>query len=289
VLNVRWTGVLAGLGALGLTARSVAQSSDAVAAPVAVPLPRLPPALDGLTIQVVSDLHVRSPRTPSLNAVRRLAGTRPDFLFACGDLSDHVDAAPMVAEALAAIEPVHGAYAVWGNHDLFVSRAATDPSWIGYRTQPLGFIRQAFQAQGVSVLNNAHVRHRIGDAELVIVGVGDATHRGDDAARAFDGVGEDAFTLVLTHNPDAVPRLGQTRVDLVVCGHTHGGQIVPPLMSAPMTSTRSPLPRPSGLMHIDGRLVYITRGVGTVGIPVRVNAPAELPRLTLVRVAEPAR
>ena len=289
MLTVRRTAVLAGLSALGLAARSVAQASDAVAAPVAVPLPRLPRALNGLTIQVVADLHVRSPRTPSLNAVRRLAGTRPDFLFACGDLSDRVDAAPFVAEALAAIDPVHGAYAVWGNHDLFVSRNQADPAWIGYRTQPLGFIRQAFQTQGVTVLDNAHARHRIGDAELAIVGVGDATHRGDAAVRAFDGVGEDACTLVLTHNPDAVPRLGQARIDLVVCGHTHGGQIVPPLMSAPMTSTRSPLPRASGLMHIDGRLVYITRGVGTVGIPMRVNAPAEAPRLTLVRVAESAR
>ena len=281
--------MLAALGALGLAARSAAQSSDAVAATVALPLPRLPRALDGLTIQVVSDLHVCSPRTPSLKALHRLAGTRPDFLFAGGDLSDRVDAAPLVAEALAAIEPVYGAYAVWGNHDLFVSRDATDPAWIGYRTQPLGFMRQVYRAHGITVLNNAHARHRIGDAELAIVGIGDATHRGDDAVRAVDGLDEDAFTLVLTHNPDAVPRLGQTRVDLVVCGHTHGGQIVPPFMTAPMTSTRSPLPRPSGLMHIDGRLVFITRGVGTVGIPVRVNAPAEVPRLTLVRVAEPAR
>ena len=281
--------MLAGLSALGLAARTVVRSAGAVAATVHVPLPRLPRALDGLTVQVVSDLHVRSSRTPSLNALHRLAGTRPDFLFACGDLSDRVDVAPLVAEALAAIEPVHGAYAVWGNHDLFVSRDATDPAWIGYRTQPLGFMRQAFQAQGITVLNNAHTRHRIGDAELTIVGIGDATHRGDDAARAFDGIDEDAFTLVLTHNPDAVPRLGQARVDLVVCGHTHGGQIVPPLMSPPMTSTRSPLPRPSGLMHVDGRLVFITRGVGTVGIPMRVNAPAEVPRLTLVRIGEPAR
>lgn len=281
--------MLAGLSALGLAARAVARSSDAVAATVHLPLPRLPRALDGLTVQVVSDIHARSSRTPSLSALHRLAGTRPDFLFACGDLSDHVDAAPLVAEALAAIEPVHGAYAVWGNHDLFVSRAATDPAWIGYRTQPLGFMRQAFQAQGITVLNNAHVRHRIGDTELAIVGIGDATHRGDDMARAFDGVDEDAFTLVLTHNPDAVPRLGQARADLVVCGHTHGGQIVPPFMAPPMTSTRSPLPRPSGLMHIGGRLVFITRGVGTVGIPMRVNAPAEVPRLTLVRIGEPAR
>ena len=216
--------MLAGLSALGLAARTVVRSAGAVAATVHVPLPRLPRALDGLTVQVVSDLHVRSSRTPSLNALHRLAGTRPDFLFACGDLSDRVDVAPLVAEALAAIEPVHGAYAVWGNHDLFVSRDATDPAWIGYRTQPLGFMRQAFQAQGITVLNNAHTRHRIGDAELTIVGIGDATHRGDDAARAFDGVDEDAFTLVLTHNPDAVPRLGQARVDLVVCGTPTGGR-----------------------------------------------------------------
>ena len=255
---------------------------------VAVPLPRLPPALSGLTVQVVSDLHVRSARTPSLKALRKLAGTRPDFLFACGDLSDRVDAAPLVAEALAAVEPVHGAYAVWGNHDLFVSRASTDPSWIGLRTQPLGLMRQSFQAHGITVLDNARAYHRIGDAVLAIVGIGDATYGVDDAARAFDGADDDAFTLLLTHNPDAVPRLGQMRTDLVVCGHTHGGQIVPPLMTAPMTSTRLALPRPSGLMHIDGRLVYITRGIGTVGIPVRINAPAEAPRLSLIHVSEPA-
>ena len=280
--------MLAGIGALGLAARTVARSSDAAVAHVAVPLPRLPPALSGLTVQVVSDLHVRSARTPSLKALRKLAGTRPDFLFACGDLSDRVDAAPLVAEALAAVEPVHGAYAVWGNHDLFVSHASTDPSWIGLRTQPLGFMRQSFQAHGITVLDNARVYHRIGDAVLAIVGIGDATYGVDDAARAFDGADDDAFTLLLTHNPDAVPRLGQMRGDLVVCGHTHGGQIVPPLMTAPMTSTRLALPRPSGLMHIDGRLVYITRGIGTVGIPVRINAPAEAPRLSLIHVSEPA-
>ena len=280
--------MLAGIGALGLAARTVARSSDAAVAHVAVPLPRLPPALSGLTVQVVSDLHVRSARTPSLKALRKLAGTRPDFLFACGDLSDRVDAAPLVAEALAAVEPVHGAYAVWGNHDLFASRASTDPSWIGLRTQPLGSMRQSFQAHGITVLDNARVYHRIGDAVLAIVGIGDATYGVDDAARAFDGADDDAFTLLLTHNPDAVPRLGQMRGDLVVCGHTHGGQIVPPLMTAPMTSTRLALPRPSGLMHIDGRLVYITRGIGTVGIPVRINAPAEAPRLSLIHVSEPA-
>ena len=279
---------MAGAGALWLAARSIRRPSLADAPPIPVPVPCLPPALQGLTVQVVSDLHVRSPRTPSLRALRTLAGTRPDVLLACGDLSDHVEAAPLVAEALAAIEPVHGAYAVWGNHDLFVSRAPTDPAWIGYRTQPLGFMQQAFQAHGITVLHNARVDCRIDDTVLTIVGVGDATHRGDDAARAFDGADDDAFTVVLTHNPDAVPRLGRARVDLVVCGHTHGGQIVPPLMTAPMTSTRWPLPRASGLMHIDGRLVYITRGVGTVGIPVRFNAPAEAPRLSLVRVAAPA-
>ncbi len=253
-----------------------------------MPVPRLPPALNGLTVQVVSDLHVRSSHTPSLKALHKLAGTRPDFLFACGDLSDRVDAAPLVARALAAVEPVHGAYAVWGNHDLFASRASTDPSWIRIRTQPLGFMRQVFQAHGITVLDNARAYHRIGDAVLAIAGIGDATHGGDDAARAFAGADDDAFTLLLTHNPDAVPRLGQTQVDLVVCGHTHGGQIVLPLMRPLMTSTRLSLPQASGLLHIDGRLVYITRGVGTVGIPVRINAPAEAPRLSLVRVGEPA-
>jgi len=276
--------MLGGIAALWLGARAQVRPSGTAVGRVTVPLAGLPTALDGLAIQVVADLHVRSHRSPGLRALDELAGLQPDFLFACGDLVDDADATPLVARALAAIEPRHGAYAVWGNHDLMAPPKVTDPGWIGVRAQPLNFMREAFQAHGITLLDNARVEHQINGEVLAIAGVGDATERRDDAKQALCGADDDVFTLVLTHNPDATPRLGASRVDLVVCGHTHGGQIVPVFMPPVTTSTRLLLRRPAGLVHVDGRLVFITRGIGTVGIPLRINAPAEAPVLTLVRV-----
>ncbi len=267
--------------------RALARPSGTATETVSIPLPRLPAALNGLTIQVVADLHVRSHRSTSLRAVEELAGTRPDFLFACGDLCDAVGALPLVAQVLAAIEPIHGAYAVWGNHDLLAPPTTTDPDWIGTRTQPLLFMREALQAQGITLLNNALVHQRVNDAVLAIAGIGDATKRRDDPQRAFHQADGDVFTIAVTHNPDALLRLGPVHTDLVVCGHTHGGQIVAPMLPPLTTSTRLSLPCPSGLMHIGGRLTYVTSGIGTVGLPLRINAPAEAPLLTLVQAGAP--
>ena len=80
-----------------------------------------------------------------------------------------------------------------------------------------------------------------------------------------------------------MPPTRWTRADLVLCGHTHGGQIVPPFVGPLHTSTRRRLPRASGLMHICGRPVVITRGLGTVSVPFRLNAPAEASLLRLIR------
>lgn len=251
-------------------------------------MPHLPDVLSGLTIQVVADLHVRSAGTASLRALDELSDTRPDLLFACGDLIDNSDITPLVARALAAIRPRYGAYAVWGNHDLLGPAKPHDPNWLGERTQPLRFMREAFEACGVTVLDNCRVHCHIAGTEIAIVGIGDATKGRDEACHAFHLADDNMFTIVMTHNPDAVMRLGSARVDLVVCGHTHGGQIVAPFMPAITTSTRYPLPRPSGLMHIAERLTFITRGVGTVGIPLRINAPAEAPVLSLVRAGPAA-
>ncbi len=248
-----------------------------------VPLASLPPALAGMTILVVSDAHVASRRSRALRALSALEDLRPDLLVAGGDLIDRAELAPLVARRLADIRATHGAVAVWGNHDLFGLPGSRDPSWVTRPIAPLAFLRQAFEHEGIQVLDNAATRVSIEGHPLQVIGLGDTTRGVLDVPRAYEQADPDLPTLVLAHNPDAAYQLDDRRADLVVCGHTHGGQIVLPFLPVPRSGTRYALPRARGLMHVRGRPLFISAGIGTVGIPIRFNAPAEVPLLTLIR------
>lgn len=273
---------LAGIGIVWTAGRALLRPAGARLTTVTVPLAALPRALAGLTLLTLSDLHVGSPLSYPLDVLDGLAGLRPDLLLVGGDLVEQGHRIVQVAPRLAAIAPVHGAFAVWGNHDLFGPRGPEDPTWLTSTARPIRFMRDALETAGIQVLDNAAVRLAIRDESLRIVGLSDPTKRLHDVDRAFAEADPSLPTLVLAHNPDVAYELGAHRADLVVCGHTHGGQIVLPFMRALHTSTRRRLPRDRGLMHIDGRPVFVTSGVGTVGVPLRLNAPAEAALLRLV-------
>ena len=250
-----------------------------------MPLASLPPALAGLTILVVSDAHVGSRRSPALRALNALEDLRPDLVVACGDLIDRAEFAPLVARRLANVRAKHGAVAVWGNHDLFGLPGSHEPSWVTRPIAPLAFLRQALEHEGIQVLDNAATRVSIKGQALQIIGLGDTTRGVLDVPGAYEQADPDLPTLVVAHNPDAAYALDDRRADLVVCGHTHGGQIVLPFLPVPRSGARYTLPRARGLMHVRGRPLFISAGIGTVGIPLRFNAPAEAPLLTLIRPA----
>ena len=223
-----------------------------------LPAARLPAGVDRLDILLVSDLHVGGRPHPSLAALDRLAGARPDLLIAAGDLVESERFIPDVGERLARIEARLGAFAVWGNHGL--------------------------AAHGVQTLTNRAVRLTVNDARLQLVGVGD-THVGlCDLDAAFEDTDAGLYTILAAHNPDTVFELGARRVDLTLGGHTHGGQIALPVFGPLTLRTRHPLPRPCGLMYVQGRPLIVSAGVGTAGVPVRFNAPADVTTIRLVRV-----
>ncbi len=248
-----------------------------------IPLASLPPGLSGLTILLISDLHVRAPHGRALAALDGLAGLQPDLLAIAGDAIEDPTLLPDVIRRMRAIRPRYGSFAVWGNHDtIHHGRGATLP-WLGTVAHPLVAMRRSWNEAGIVLLDNAWETLNVGSERLQIVGLGDATRGANDAETGFAGADASLFTLVLTHNPDAAYALNDRRADLVLCGHTHGGQIAPPFMRPLHTSTRRRLPRASGLMHICGRPVVITRGLGTVGVPFRLNAPAEASLIRLIR------
>lgn len=249
-----------------------------------LPTPRLPPEIASLSILLVSDLHVGGRPHPSLVVLDGLAGSRPDLLVAAGDLVESERFIPDVGDRLARIEARLGAFAVWGNHDALGKPQSRAPRWLRHETRSLPDMEHGLAAHGIQTLTNRAVRLTVNGASLQIVGVGD-THVGlCDLDAAFDGVDPEVFTILAAHNPDTAFELGAWRVDLTLSGHTHGGQIAFPFMGPLTLRTRHRLPQPCGLMYVRGRPLVVSAGVGTVGLSLRFNAPADVVEVRLLRV-----
>jgi predicted MPP superfamily phosphohydrolase len=251
-----------------------------------VELPALPPALDGLTVAQLSDMHVTSPADANhlgraVEVVQRLA---PDLVALTGDYVTH-DAThvALCAQALAPLQAPLGVYAVLGNHDVW-----TDADHVA----------TGLAEVGITVLRDAAVPLDAAGARLWIVGVDDVgrTNRPGARCNAFAGVWERALArgsalldelppdearLLLVHNPDVHEVLAAQRVDLALSGHTHGGQVRLPLLGAPVLPSCYGQKYAQGLVQAPRWPVYVNRGLGTVSPPVRLNCRPEVTLLTL--------
>ena len=249
-----------------------------------LPTARLPAAIESLSILLVSDLHVGSRPHDSLTALDRLAGARPDLLVAAGDLVENERFISDVGERLARIGARFGAFAVWGNHDALGKPQGRAPGWLRDETRSLPNMQATLAAHGIQTLTNRSVRLTVDGAPLQVVGAGD-THLGlCDLDAAFQGMDPTVLTILAAHSPDTAFQLEERRVDLTLSGHTHGGQLAIPFLGPLTLRTRHRLPRPSGLMYVRGRPLVVSAGVGTVGVPLRFNAPADVVVLRLERV-----
>jgi hypothetical protein len=256
---------------------------------VPVRLERLPPALSGLTIAQVSDLHVGP--TIGERAVRRIVdqvnALRPDVVAVTGDLVD--GGIPELGAAVAhlgALRARHGVYFVTGNHEYY-----GDPRRQGGVDAWVAELRRL----GIRVLRNERVT--IGDpgASIDLAGVDDysdhlhpsvatADAYRRDLARTLAGRDPDRSLVLLAHQPrvSAVGDAVRAGVELQLSGHTHGGQIAPwNLVVAAV------FPYVKGLHRHeeDGRSgqVFVSRGTGYWGPPLRLGSPPEVAKLVLTR------
>ena len=236
-------------------------------------LPRWPAALDGLRVGVMSDLHAGMPHA-GLDAVERaartLAGERPDLVCLLGDFVDRraVFSRPVNTVALISrLEPLaaapRGVLAVLGNHDWYA----------GARR-----IADALADAGATVLEDSAIP--AGDGGLWVAGVGDYRVRGARVERALLPVPDGAPALLLSHDPDAFPAVPDW-VSLTLAGHTHGGQVAIPLVRRPFVPSRYGERYLYGHLVQRGRHLYVSSGIGTSGLPVRLLRPPEVVILTL--------
>lgn len=230
-----------------------------------VPIEGLAPALAGLRIAFATDFHLGAYVTPDAlrPVLARAQATRPDLWCLGGDyINERGDEVAGLADLLSGLHAPLGCFAVLGNHDAYGGGALT--------------VRPALEAGGFTVLENA-ARTLAGGA-IHVGGVGDGECGAIDGPSAR--VAAPGFHLLLAHHPDAVHHLRGARFNLVLSGHTHGGQIVLPWFGPPKTHTLGRYA--NGLRHWDGMAQFVGRGLGATYLPVRWRCPPEVDVLELV-------
>lgn len=239
---------------------------------VRVPMPNLPPDLEGLRVVQFSDVHLGPyMHAPFLRwVVHTIMAQSPDLIVFTGDMvSRDQDADPVMAQILAGLQAPLGVWGVLGNHDHWANPDRTH-----------AFIERHTP---VRILRNAAVPLRVGSATLYLVGVDDAWVGADDADRAFADVPDDAVRLVLMHEPDAIEWLPVTPRTLQLSGHSHGGQVRLPLLGPPLLPYLG-RKYDAGLYRVDGGWLYTNRGLGVIAPPIRFNCRPEITVFELTRV-----
>ena len=224
----------------------------------------LPPALDGLRVALLTDIHHSSmvPADDVANAVQLTLAQRPDLIVLGGDYVTFGDRAFVgpVAELLSPLTAPHGVYAILGNHD-------------DDRDMPAALARQHFH-----VLRDARTRIEVNGEGLELAGLRFWTRRAEEVARVLRQARD--TVLLLAHDPRRLDEAAALNVPAVLSGHTHGGQVVIPGIGA---VARRGFPVLAGVGARDNTSIFVSRGIGTIYVPVRINCPPEVAVVTLKR------
>ena len=237
--------------------------------PTTVVIPGLPRGFDGLRVVQLTDLH-RGPYASASYLARALDmanALHPDLIVLTGD---YVHRSPQyiasVYQLMSRLRAPLGVYAVLGNHDHWEDPDLTET-------------QLAMAAAGVENLDNRNVVLTRGGQHLWLGGVADLWSARPDLAAATQGMPPNGKMILLSHNPDFVDHMEDSRVVLVLSGHTHGGQINLPLVGPPVLPSRRLFA--AGLVQYRGLQVYISRGVGMITPPLRFRCRPEVTLLTL--------
>ena len=237
----------------------------------------LHPGLEGMRIALLTDMHAGAGTPLSLirRACRMAMAERPDLIALTGDFAaDDAPGFERVLDALSSLRAPLGVYAVPGNHDYVVGIESWHRAMAGHPVI-------------ADLTNTAVVRERNG-ARVCIAGVDDYS-LGDPRMEGLPPPEERDFTLLLAHDPDQAERArrGYDAVDLVVSGHTHGGQVRLPWVGALQNPAHYDDLYEEGLRRRPWTQVYTSRGVGTVHLPVRFLCRPEVAVLELTGAPRP--
>lgn len=238
-------------------------------------LRNLPERFEGFRITQLTDVH--HSRIVGIAEVRRVVElanmTKPDLIALTGDYTtSYRRYIEPCAEALGSLNAPEGVWAVLGNHDHYTDRELTT---------------RALERNHIGVLNNANTTLRRGSDALQLSGIDDWSWAGTDWLRAFHGLHHKQPTVLLSHQPIVLDFAESEKVGLILSGHTHGGQIDLPLIGPPAAHfVTTDLKYAQGLFRRGETQLYVSRGTGVIGLPLRFGVRPEVAVLRLRRAPE---
>lgn len=243
-----------------------------------LPIPNLEPRLRGLRILHLTDFHLCQRVPASLVRQAIDSGVREgcDLIALTGDfVHAGYRFVPAIAQMLSRLHAPLGVYAVLGNHDYSVRSVR------GIRRYPRlpDTVTQALTDVGIHVLRNRRLTLDHHGSPIVVAGVADYWSRESNLPEALDGLDSTIPRIVLAHNPCSLEQLGGRRCDLMLSGHTHGGQIDVPGLGRPMLS-RKMRNYAAGLIRHDAGYLYVNKGIGYT-VRLRYQARPEIAVLRL--------
>jgi predicted MPP superfamily phosphohydrolase len=237
---------------------------------VNIRIPGLPPDLNGIRISQLTDIHYG----PFLGkrelewAVAMANETRPHIALVTGDLiTRQGDDLRGCLNVLKSVRGEAGVWACHGNHEQYAG-VEDEATLLGER-------------QGFHYLRGASEILRFGKAKLNLAGIDYHSLGAEPLIGAEEWLVNDALNVLLSHTPAAFDRAADLGFDLTISGHTHGGQVTLPLGKENLTFARAFTPYIWGLYERQGKQLYVSSGLGTVGVPVRIGAD---PEVTLIRL-----
>jgi len=240
---------------------------------VDVPIAGLPKDLHGLRIAQITDIHLGAflDRATVARAVGMVNELRPQLTLVTGDLiSTKGDPLDDCIRELAGLHADSGIWGCLGNHEHYAD--AED-----YTTREAGRV-------GIRFLRREAVPLRFGNATLNLAGVDYQLKGRPYLTSAGDLIEPGSFNLLLSHNPDVFPVSARQGWDLTVGGHTHGGQVTLEYLHPDLNVARFFTPYTYGLYARDGRKLFVSRGIGTIGVPARIGAAPEVVLLRLCAI-----
>ncbi len=248
-----------------------------------ISISKLPREFHGFRIVQLSDIHHSDflDKEEVAEAVRRANELKPDLIALTGDYVTYSrNYIPECAQALGVLRAPQGVFAVLGNHDHSVDGE---------------MMAAALVDQNIRVLNNENVRIKLDKSYIRLAGIDDMMKKRDDLTTALLGTHRGETRILLAHNPAIIREAARAGVDLVLSGHTHGGQINWRLLtgredrkatSQTMQWMRRKNRRPRGSMlrgyaQLGSTQLYVNRGLGTVVVPLRYGCS---PEITLIEL-----
>jgi len=251
---------------------------------VRIKLNRLPRAFEGFRIAQLSDIHI-SPfmGTREIRRVVNMTNAlKADLMVLTGDfVTWDSDTQEAVVEALSGLKAPFGIYGCLGNHEQWTHTQAS--------------ITRLFAAQGVKILRHEQAPIEVHGESLNLIGVdfqghtSMGRHSEGHVHQYLDGVqrlvNPGTVNILLSHNPNTFDRAASLGIDLSLAGHTHGGQVALEFIDRDLSPARLITPYTRGWFQKPGGQLYVNRGIGTIGVPIRFDASPEITVFELVREA----